>query len=578
MVNNDNELSANLHKEKREKRAAAFLFLLFAALLVWRLPYVARYAGSWDAVDFALALKRYDIFAMQPHFPGYPVFIVAAKPVYALTQDAVWSLSLVSAVFGSLSVLCVYALMRSVGGSVRASLLAAALYAVHPLISLTHVQPMSESMGLFSVLLLLAVSSLSVRAGLRADQYLHIAVWSCILYAVAMGVRISYFPLGAALLVPLWRLRSTRFGWWKIAGALTAGALTGLAWIVPVAMTEGGLAPYFMLGQSFSAGHFNDWGGAMTSATSSLYDYIVRLKQWLWDQLLWAGWTGADAGALDRASAEGISAGAASAASTVTASAEQSMAPLILRITSASVMALLVLTVWGSRVLAYIRSKPGVSRMAGAVRFVAHVNWAKLMLLLTAVVPYTIWMFWGQNPEKARHLLPLIPLLLMGAAVAVESSMRALQARRTLQAAVGAAVGLFLLTSVQQSAVLLEASVQPAPALQLVRYTEQLKLPAAPVVFTWEEERLFHYYAPHLAATRVKSYGLFQQQAREYLAGGRRVLLTSKVLDGFAADERAELLPHLTSLADFQGNPIVNPVYDRLTLYEYNIRREEGNR
>nr|WP_232467183.1 hypothetical protein [Anoxybacillus flavithermus] len=37
--------------------------------------YASPFAATWDEVDFALALDRYDLLAMQPHFPGYPYFI-----------------------------------------------------------------------------------------------------------------------------------------------------------------------------------------------------------------------------------------------------------------------------------------------------------------------------------------------------------------------------------------------------------------------------------------------------------------------------------------------------------------------
>ncbi len=49
------------------------LFTVCASYFVYASPF----AATWDEVDFALALDRYDLLAMQPHFPGYPYFILA---------------------------------------------------------------------------------------------------------------------------------------------------------------------------------------------------------------------------------------------------------------------------------------------------------------------------------------------------------------------------------------------------------------------------------------------------------------------------------------------------------------------
>ena len=35
----------------------------------------ARLPDDWDAAGFALALERFDLASLQPHFPGYPVYV-----------------------------------------------------------------------------------------------------------------------------------------------------------------------------------------------------------------------------------------------------------------------------------------------------------------------------------------------------------------------------------------------------------------------------------------------------------------------------------------------------------------------
>src|SRR5262249_24558274 len=43
--------------------------------IVSRLPYRARMLYNWDAVQFALALREYDVVKHQPHPPGYVLYV-----------------------------------------------------------------------------------------------------------------------------------------------------------------------------------------------------------------------------------------------------------------------------------------------------------------------------------------------------------------------------------------------------------------------------------------------------------------------------------------------------------------------
>ncbi|MBI4245911.1 MAG: glycosyl transferase, partial [Candidatus Rokubacteria bacterium] len=62
------------------KLTAARLDVLCAAALsllavLSRLPYRARMLYNWDAVQFALALREYDVVKHQPHPPGYILYV-----------------------------------------------------------------------------------------------------------------------------------------------------------------------------------------------------------------------------------------------------------------------------------------------------------------------------------------------------------------------------------------------------------------------------------------------------------------------------------------------------------------------
>ena len=65
-------------------RFAAALSLL---TVLSRLPYRARMLYNWDAVQFALALREYDIVKHQPHPPGYILYVALGRLVNAWLAD-----------------------------------------------------------------------------------------------------------------------------------------------------------------------------------------------------------------------------------------------------------------------------------------------------------------------------------------------------------------------------------------------------------------------------------------------------------------------------------------------------------
>jgi hypothetical protein len=516
-----------------EKRAAAFLFLLFTATWLVRVQYITSYAGSWDAIDFALALDRYDIFSMQPHFPGYPVFIVMAKMVFPFLGDSVRTLSFISASLGSLSILWVYGLARNLTGQPYTSLLAAAFYSWNPLISLTHVQPMSESTGLFFLLLMLYITSISLRHETGKSIHFYVAIWSLIVYGIGMGVRISYFPLVFAVLLPLLRMRPTKH--WILKGflAVFAGILTGLAWILPTARTEGGLLNYMKLGKGFTQGHFYDWGGTPVSEQSSFIQLTERVIQWVWDQFLWAGWIGIEPGNWNGY-----------------------IIPALIIIFTVAVIAILRI------------KKTGMKMFSRTYQPI----W---LFCALCIIPYMIWLLIGQNPEKSRHILPILPFIIMGVAWVLSQGIIKGPRYRLL---LGLLIGTYLLNVVFQSVQLMNENQGPSPALEMSHYVKSLYKPGEIVIFTWEEERTFQYYAEGYTAKRVKSFGHFDQLRKEFQNHGRTVLISSKVIEGFAVDHRSYVEEHLLKKEKFEGHSLVFPVYDQLILYEWTDDTGRGSR
>ena len=78
-----------------------------------RLPYRARMLYNWDAVQFALALREYDVVKHQPHPPGYILYVGLGRIVNAWLADPTAAYVTLAVVFSGLTTFVVYALARA---------------------------------------------------------------------------------------------------------------------------------------------------------------------------------------------------------------------------------------------------------------------------------------------------------------------------------------------------------------------------------------------------------------------------------------------------------------------------------
>src|SRR5215831_14206719 len=80
--------------ERRLGRCDLLLAVALALLTIAsRLPYRARLLYNWDSVQFALALREYDVVKHQPHPPGYVPCVVLAVIFSGLTTFVVYCLA-----------------------------------------------------------------------------------------------------------------------------------------------------------------------------------------------------------------------------------------------------------------------------------------------------------------------------------------------------------------------------------------------------------------------------------------------------------------------------------------------------
>ncbi len=208
---------------------------LAALTLASRWPYRARMLYNWDAVQFALALKEFDVAKHQPHPPGYLLYVGLGRLANVWVGDAALAYVGLAMLWSAGTTVIVYGLARRLYDRATA-IAAASLLAVSPLfwfygsVGLTYA---GEAFGAA----LVAWCAWSALAG--SARHLSLG-------ALALGLMGGMRPSVLVLIFPLW-LGSAVFGahsWRRLlaAGAVLAGAV--LTWLLPVIWLTGGLQAY----------------------------------------------------------------------------------------------------------------------------------------------------------------------------------------------------------------------------------------------------------------------------------------------------------------------------------------------
>jgi len=489
--------------------------LLGTAYVVTRVVAMQPYIGDLDATNFALALRDFDMVRYQPHFPGYPLYILLARIFHSLGAPAPAALELPALVVGLPATLAFYAACRNLIGRARARL-AAMLWIVTPGLWLAVGQPRSDALGL--ALFVLAVAALSSWQRNPSDTgAIVVGVW----LGLGLGVRLSYLPIAASALAVLgytaWvgypRGRAER-AWAGSSRALTRaafGTTIGVSlWLVPLAAVVGA-SDLARIATQFTAGHFSNWGGALGAAHAPA----------LGPRLTMLGWSMVQHG-LGAACALDI---------------------------PGVVLAAVAIAVVGLAVACFVNG----SAQRRALAFSAAMG-----------LPYLLAIIVAQNPEKPRHVLPLLPLLIVLLAAGLPGLESTSRLWRRLATALA---GLSMVAmAVQGAARAHTARHIPSPSFQLVSFVASSIEPEGMALYGGEEVRLFAYYAPWVRAKRAGSPA---DILADLNAGLRppRILVSSKVPGLFELGD-AQPGVAIARLGTFMRDPLVAPHYATIHLYE----------
>ncbi len=224
--------------------------LVALAFLALHLPYLPASLEDLDSINFALGLHQFDVARHQPHPPGYPLFIAAARGVRLLASTDARALALVSVIAGALGVLAIAALFRRL----RAPAIGATLAIAAPLYWLTASRPLSDMAGLAAAT---AVQVLALSAVTPA--WLAVAAFCA---GLATGLRSQVFWLTAPIVIATAVVGGRR---WlagddsslelsasrpaasrrSVSVAIVSFAVGGAMWAIPLVALTGGVRRYW---------------------------------------------------------------------------------------------------------------------------------------------------------------------------------------------------------------------------------------------------------------------------------------------------------------------------------------------
>jgi hypothetical protein len=251
---------------KSSARLAAVFALLFLAAHLAVMPSSLE---DLDSINFALGVRHFDVTEHQPHPPGYPLFIAAAKSVHALGLSEVRALSLLNIAAGALSILALLALFTAWHDDRKVPPLLTTLVVVTaPLFWLTASRPLSDVAGLAPSI---AIQALTIRA--RSPRQFILAAF---LAALAAGIRSQVVWLTLPVLaVAVWQIEGARIR--TAAAGAVAYAVGALLWIVPLLWLSGGPAAYW---KAFSFQGNADLSGVAMLATTPTVRQAIRAFQY----------------------------------------------------------------------------------------------------------------------------------------------------------------------------------------------------------------------------------------------------------------------------------------------------------
>ena len=258
------------------KRNYIYLFTLFLLCVFSRIITSIYYIEDIDSLRFALSIQDYNILALQPHFPGYPVFCFVAKVLHYF----IGNMGIVFSIIGGASVFTIiFYLLRIYNASLKTygGRYITLIIFFNPLIWIMSNRYMPDLAGLAVALSIIYYLIFAEKENNHLEK-------GFFLTAMLIGIRLSYVPL---ILFPFCRILLRNKDTVRLALFFGLGVLL---WLLPM-ITITGVNDLVLIGKRHTAGHFMDYGGTIFTEYS-MVERVTHLFKSVWADGFGGYWLG----------------------------------------------------------------------------------------------------------------------------------------------------------------------------------------------------------------------------------------------------------------------------------------------
>ena len=241
--------------------------ILFAICVLSRAITSIYYIEDIDSLRFALGIQDYSIINLQPHFPGYPIFIFFAKIVFFFSN----SLGITFSIMGGISIFIIIHFtckLARIELNSPAGIFCSAIIFFNPLLWILSNRYMPDTFG--AAIMVAALYFLILH-----NNFNHKLMVGTFLIGILAGTRLSYLP---ALIVPV------AFAIYKSKtrkNLLYSFVLGNIIWLLPLVWVTG-WNDLIIAASKQTIGHFTDFGGTLITENN----WSLRLKNF--SSSIWA--------------------------------------------------------------------------------------------------------------------------------------------------------------------------------------------------------------------------------------------------------------------------------------------------
>lgn len=209
-------------------KSQSFAVFIFVSLVYMALR--SKGLDDWDSVQFALGVKKFNLFAHAPHPPGYPLYIFAGKVLVFLGMDVVKALTVVACLGGGLFTAAWFFICSRQFGRAMGWLMAAAI-ALAPMLWMTATKVLTDAPA--SAFLAVELAAVMVYRDRRSLRWI---VLAAVAGAIGAGLRPQNFGVLLIILIAgLAWARPGRRGWLTGLGVFLAA---NLLWFIPLLWSQ----------------------------------------------------------------------------------------------------------------------------------------------------------------------------------------------------------------------------------------------------------------------------------------------------------------------------------------------------